>query len=292
MKEWFLTFSEEHMILAMLLRILLAIIIIIVGIAIVGILCAGIYAIFKRIVGLFNGVNEKLDKVCEPCNKSSNPWGMVIALGWAAIFYFAPQVSSREVTEFWSSEVCFGFTRYQFGGVIILSLVVLVGLMSAKLRYPVVLFVKLVRIPLDLISFPFRLVYMVSGIVGSLTGAIKPVEGIVYLNGAPGSQGGGAGAGVRRGYRKNIGYRYVSGASDSTGSGSGETGSRDGFAYLGEKYDQQRAADAGGANGYEYTTTEQSSTQFYTGDYRPYSETGETVESYHLDEGMMPMDND
>ena len=299
MKEWFTTFSQNHFILALLIKIVLGIVVFFIAMAIIGLICSFFYAIFKRIVGGFNNLNRKLDRVCAPAGKRSNPWGMVVALGWAGIFYFAEHVSSRGVSEFWTTEAWFGLNRHQFVGVAIVVLVVLVGLITARLRYPVVLGVKLLRIPLDLISIPFRFIYMVTGIVGSLTGAIKPVEGTVYIGDGT-SMGGGYPGGMRApGYTYNpdssdgnsgygAGYQDNSGYSYSTS----ESGTTDGFAYLGEKNSQQRAADIGGADGYNYTTTASGSVQYFNGDYRPFSETGETVEVHHLDEGYVPMDND
>ena len=300
MIEWFRTFSENHMILALLLKLLLGAIAIFAAVAVLGLICSFLYAIFKRIVGFFNGINERLNKVCEPCGKSSNPWGMAVGMGFAAIFWFAPQVSKRGVSEFWSSQAPLGLTRYQFGAVIIVGLMILVGVFSARLRYPLVLGVKLLRIPLDLISLPFRFVYMVTGIIGSLTGTIKPSRGTVYINNSS-DYGTGVnisnlrqamGQPINPDYGGNGGraethadYEYVAATSDFDTS-------RDGFAYLGEKYEQPRAADAGGADGYNYTVSADGSRQYYTGDYRPFSETGATVESYHVDEGYTPMDND
>lgn len=83
----------------------------------------------------------------------------------------------------------------------------------------------------------------------------------------------------------------VTGPPHSSGNDSENADSNDGFSYLGEKYEQHRAEERGGENGYEYTKTAESSSKFYTGDYRPFSETGETVESYHLDEGVVPMED-
>lgn len=301
MREWFSAFSENHMILSLLIKIVLGALFVFAGIAALGIVCAFIYAVFKRIVGFFNGINEKLNKVCEPCGKSSNPWGMAVGLGFAAIFWFAPQVSKRGVSEFWMSEAPFGLTRYQFGGVIILGIMILFGIFTAKLRYPAVLAVKIVRIPLDLISLPFRFIYMITGIVGSITGAIKPTQGTVYMNsGAPGTV-------VRKGPG---GFRYITGLPDDGNAqhspdyqggstyreyavnASDTYEARDGFAYLGEKNDQYRAAESGGADGYNYTVSADGSTQYFTGDYRPFSDTGATVEVHHLDEGYSPMDSD
>lgn len=289
--EWFSRFSQEHLILSILLRLLIAVVIIAAAIALLGLICSFLYAIFKRIVvGFFNAINEKLNGLCAPRNKTSNPWGMVAALFVAYVFYNAPTVSSRGVADYWLSESRFGIPMHQQAGLIIVGLTILFGLFTARLRYPIVLFAKIVRIPLDLISIPFRFVYMITGIIGSLTGAIKSSEGTVYIGNGPVPVGG---------YSYSPGYSsdYQTAYQDSSG-GYGESvpvyaqsSSSDGYAYLGEKNDQYRAMESGGADGYNYTSGG-GSTQYFTGDYRPFSESGETVEVYHLDEGYVPMDND
>lgn len=299
MFEWLESFAENHMFLALLIKIILGAVAFFLALAIIGLICSFLYVIFKRIVEWFNGINRKLDRVCAPAGKTSNPWGMAIVIGLALIFWFAPEVSKRGVSEFWSAEAPLGLPRYQFGAVIIAGLLVLAGLFTAKLRFPLVLGIKIIRIPLDLISLPFRFLFMITGITGSLTGAIKPVKGTVYMNGAnygPVVRRGGprrtaVSYSENSGSQSNYGGSGESGYPDYSGASSQESGSRDGFAYLGEKYEQPRAADSGGGDGYNYTVTADGSTQYYNGDYRPFSETGATVESYHVDEGYTPMDS-
>ena len=302
LKETFITFSENHYVLSILLRFLAAIAVIIIVIRILGFICSLINTVLEKIVDGFDKTKSGLDNLCAPVHKSSNPWGMVLALAIAAVFYFAPQIVEGEMKEFWVRETVAELPMHKMWGIVIASLTALSGITTAKTRFPLVLLAKIIRIPLDIISLPFRIACWITAVAAGLTGFYG--MGRDKENVPPFTQGG-----TSDNSRRTVpvsGSRPVfipTSFSDSDSDSDPSPASSykpeptpsdfsDGFSYFGDQHtDQFRNSQDGGSDGYYYGRTESGQTVYYSGEYRPYTGTGENIEYYHLDEDYAPMDD-
>ena len=301
-KESILEFSAKHIFLSFAIRILIGIVILIIVIKIIGLFCSFLYMLFEKIVGFFNAMNEGLTEICAPAGKSSNPWGMVIALLFAAMFFFASDIVKGDLKEFWARETVAGIPMYRMWGIVILGIILLTGLITAKLRLPLVLLAKLIRIPLDLISIPFRILSWITAIIAGITGSLDSQSTV------PGNYSGSTSptfvSGTVPTYSSGSGHRPViipttSGYSPepepppayNSYDSSTPSDFSDGVSYFGEKHtDQFRNSQEGGSDGYYYGRTESGQVVYYSGDYRPVLENSEDVTYYHLDEDCAPME--
>jgi hypothetical protein len=303
LKETYLAFCENHYLLSMVLRFVIAIAAFIIVIRILGFICSLISAVLEKIVAGFDKAKTGLDKLCAPVGKSSNPWGMVFSVAFAAMFYFAPEIVKGEMKEFWVRETVAGIPMHRMWGIVIAAITALAGMSTAKTRFPQVLLAKIVRIPLDLISLPFRLGCWVTAIAAGITGFSGMGKGNTE-NVPPFTPGGTSGIPRRTVPRPGSVPIFIPTSSDNDSEqGYTPTSSynpeptqsdfSDGFSYFGDQHtDQYRTSQEGGSDGYYYGKTESGQTVYYSGEYRPYNGTGENIEYYHLDEDYAPMDND
>ena len=303
LKETYLAFCENHYLLSMILRFVAAIAVFIIVIRIIGFICSLISTVLEKIVEGFDKTKAGLDRLCSPVGKSSNPWGMVLAVAFAAMFYFAPEIANGEMKEFWVRETVADIPMHKMWGIVIAAITALTGMGTAKTRFPMVLMAKIVRIPLDLLSLPFRIGCWVTAIAAGITG-FSGMGKTGTENVPPFTPGGTSGIPRRTGRVPGSQPIFIPNSSDYDSEQSSTTTSSydpeptpsdfsDGFSYFGDQHtDQYRTSQEGGSDGYYYGKTESGQTVYYSGEYRPYNGTGENIEYYHLDEDYAPMDND
>lgn len=296
MLEFIARFSNVlggSMVLAWIVTIVGALLILVSAIIILVFVATFIHEIIKLIIeNVFLRSKKALNSWCESAKATSNPLGIILAGGFFAFFFNLDKLTRGNLNDFWKTERVLGLTTYKAVAFGFLGLFLLYSIIRYRLKLPKVFLAKFLRIPLFVAYIPFGILFIISGIFEGDTNLGTVGDTVVATGGSNGTYVVGKSGPVYTASSDDSGsYSGTeSGSGSSYDSSSSESGSSDGFSYLGDHHNKDNAEAAGGSNGYEYTSSTDS-TQYYNGDYHPFNTDGTTTESYHLDEGCSPMDN-
>lgn len=232
-----------------------------------GIVGIGILIAISKALCIY--VRKPLVEFCNERGLSASPWLTLIIIG-IGVYLLNEHLTLMNVEQSMSSllpnySYAKSSTRqiYEYGGIALISLPLLILLIRAKKYFIPVLLIKIICVPLDIL-------YALHGSDKFIDA--RPLSGAAYhTNGAAYAGKGG---------------RYYDDSGQQAGYIDGDRPAADG--YVEEKYqDQHRVRQE--ADSYHTVSTE-SGEHYYSGDYVPFVSTGEVTEIRTYDSDTAPME--